>query len=185
MTTLNRVTVEYLAHEDRVRISGERAEAPPLAVWLTRRLLDRLVPELLRWVEGEGSDLPAPGQGGTTPGGPEAGPGNLPRAEVLHSFAQHAARAKLAPQAPVSVGADAEAWLAQSVNIAREGRSIRLTFRSAGGQSATLTLATQPLRQWLNILHDTYCRADWPLQVWPDWVREAGAQPQALSAVWH
>lgn len=47
---------------------------------------------------------------------------------------------------------------------------IRLTGEAAGGVPVVIWL---PLRQWLGILHDMYVKAEWPLAVWPDWVRES------------
>jgi hypothetical protein len=180
MKALQRVTIEYIAQEDRIRLSGQRAEARPLAIWLTRRLLDRLMPELLRWIEREGGDLL-----GANTSDANQNAAIVPRGDMLHSFAQQAARTRLTHQEPVRVAADDEAWLAQSVTVSCGGRAIRLTFHAASGQDATVTFTTQPLRQWLNILHDSYLKAEWPLQVWPEWVREAAPRAQIQVTVRH
>ena len=44
---LTRITTRYVAAEDRVRLAGERAGGSPVAIWLTRRLLQLLIPKLL------------------------------------------------------------------------------------------------------------------------------------------
>ena len=152
MTVLTRITAEFVAQEDRIRLSGERAGAAPLAIWVTRRLLNRLLPVLLQWLE--------------------QGAGGMPRTEVLQSFAQQAARAKHTPQPPVRVAPEGESWLVNSVDISSTPQAMRLTFKSADGREATLVLAPQPLRQWLNILHDVWTKAEWSGQVWPEWVKE-------------
>jgi hypothetical protein len=179
-TTLERITVEYVPQEDRVRLSGQRAGAAPLAIWLTRRLLDRLLAELLKWIENEAGDLPA-AKGSGARGRLQT----LPRADVLQGFAQQAARERTTPQQPVRVTPEDEAWLANSVGVGRGRSKIRLTFKSADGRTATVTLAAPLLRQWLNILHDTYRKAEWPLQVWPEWMREAGSLEAPQPAVRH
>jgi len=45
-----------------------------------------------------------------------------------------------------------------------------------------VTLAARPLRQWLDIVHDAYRKAGWPLAVWPGWLRD-GEAPADRSAV--
>ena len=50
-TTLRRITTEYIEIEDRLRISGEIADAEAVVIWLTQRLLLRLLPLLLQWLD--------------------------------------------------------------------------------------------------------------------------------------
>jgi hypothetical protein len=180
MTNLERITVEYVPQEDRVRLSGQRPGAAPLAIWLTRRLLDRLLPELVKWIENEAGDLPA-AKGSGAKGRQQT----VPRADVLQGFAQQAARERATPQPPVRVAPEDETWLVHTVSISRGRSKVRLTFKSADGRTATVTLAPPLLRQWLNILHDTYRKADWPLQVWPDWIGEAGSTARSQPPVRH
>ena len=165
MPTLERITTEYIDLEDRIRLAGEVGNAAPVVIWLTQRLLQRLVPALLQWLERQDDDIS--------------------RAEVLQSFAQQAARAELTPQAPVQAVAGCAAWLAQSVDITRSEQLLSLTFRGADGEDATLNLAAKPLRQWLSIVHDTYLKAGWPLDMWPNWIRESTLTAGQQSVVLH
>lgn len=165
MPTFERITTEYIDLEDRIRLAGEVGSAAPVVIWLTQRLLQRLLPALLQWLERQGDDMP--------------------RAEVLHSFAQQAARAELTPQAPVRAVAGCAAWLALAVDITRSEQVISLTFRGADGHDATLILAAKPLRQWLSIVHDAYLKAAWPLNVWPSWVAEGTLSAGQQSVVLH
>lgn len=163
--SLQRITTEYIDLEDRIRLAGEVENAAPVVVWLTQRLLLRLLPALLQGLERQGADTPL--------------------AEVLHGFAQQAARAELAPQTPVRAGVGSTAWLALSVDIARTEPAVSLTFRGADGQEASLTLAAKPLRQWLSILHDAYIKAEWTLEVWPEWLRECVIPTRQQAVVLH
>ena len=165
MPTFERITTEYIDLEDRIRLAGEVENVAPVVIWLTRRLLQRLLPALLQWLERQDDATP--------------------RAEVLQSFAQQAARAELTPQAPVRAVAGCAAWLAQSVDITQSEQIISLTFRGADGQDAALILAAKPLRQWLGIVHDAYLKADWPLNVWPGWIRESTLAAGQQSVVLH
>lgn len=153
MTSLKRITTEYVPQQDRIRLSGERDDsAAPLALWLTQRLFNRMLPVLLQWLERQGRELP--------------------RAETLQSFAQQAAGAKLTPQPPVRVDSASEEWLIQSVDVGSNDRLIRLTFKAEPDQAANLAFTAEQLRQWLCILHVAWIKAEWPGNVWPEWVRE-------------
>ena len=165
MTALTRITAEFVVQEDRIRLSGERAGAEPLAIWVTRRLLNRLLPVLLQWLE--------------------QAVGGMPRADVLQSFAQQAARASHTPQPPVRVAPDGESWLAHSVDVSSSPQAVRLTFKAADGRAATLTLTAQQLRQWLGILHEVWTKAEWQGEVWPEWVRGETAPVIQQSVVVH
>ena len=167
MTKLERITTEYIDVEDRIRLSGRIPNASPVVIWVTFRLLQRLLPPLLRWLEQQGAAA------------------DLPRAEVLQSFAQHAARAAAVPQPPVRATPDSAAWLARSVDFTKFDQAVRLTFRGAEGQEATMVLAPKLLRQWLGIVHDLYVKAAWPLDVWPGWVRETSTPTDPQQLVLH
>lgn len=160
--SLQRVTTEYDETEDRIRLCGEREDGTAVVVWLTQRLLRRLLPMLLEWLEQQGADMP--------------------RADLLLGLAQQAAQAELAPQQPVQAAPDSATWLAQAVDLTRTPGGVGLVFRGDGdGEAATLTLATTPLQQWLGIVHQAYGKAEWPVDLWPEWLREAArpALPQA------
>ena len=163
MADLQRLTTEYCDVEDRVRLTGAVTDQAPVVLWLTQRLLQRLVPPLVQWLEQSGRALP--------------------RADVLQSFAQHAAQAELIPQAPVRGGADSASWLVHSIEFASTDRVVRLTFKGADRHVATLTMTATLLRQWMAILHMACRKAGWPLDLWPAWMTEttAPAKPAAMA----
>jgi hypothetical protein len=161
---LQRVTTEYVETEDRIRLAGESEGEGAVVIWLTLRMLQRLLPVLVQGLEKRGS--------------------GLAHADILHSFEQQAAKADLSVQAPVCASTAKQEWMAHWVDISMpdEGAS-SMTFRGAEGEHerAVLALETKPLRQWLGIVYDAYCRAEWPTEVWPQWFKEA-AQPVAAPA---
>jgi hypothetical protein len=164
---LERITTVYVAAEDRLRLTGELASTEVQTIWLTQRLLVRLVPLLTQWLEGQHHAA--------------RGPDKL-RTELLQTFAQQAARANPAAQSPVRASAASPAWLAEAVDVKRGSSALTLTFRNTDSHSASLTLAPKPLRQWLGIVYDVCVGpAQWPAVPWPVWLHEgaAGALPQA------
>jgi hypothetical protein len=153
---LQKITTLYNEMEDRVQLAGEIEQGGAVVISLTQRLLQRMIPATLKWLAGKEDAVT--------------------RGEVLQGFAQQAARAGLEPQVPVTASADSVAWLALEIDVTDHEHSLGLTFRGAGDDAnAALILPVVALRQWLNIMHDTYVKAGWSLEQWPDWLRE-GAQ---------
>ena len=156
MPDLQRLTTEYVEAEDRIRISGEVSTGGVAVFWLTQRLLNRLLPHLLGWLDRQG-------QAG------EMG-------DLLQEFAQQAAMAAHAPEAPVVCQPESSPWLVMSVDITPSDAGMSLKFKSSEkgeGEAAGLTLDQGALRQWLNILLGQYRQAEWPMSVWPEWMNVA------------
>ncbi|MEY4756773.1 MAG: hypothetical protein RJA34_1671 [Pseudomonadota bacterium] len=154
MVTLQRITTEYVDQEDRVRFSGESNHGETISFWMTQRLLSRVIASILPWVA-QGDD---------------------PHVELKNTFAQQAARAGLEPQGPVV--APSTSLLVSTVDITQGAEHLTLTFKTSAEALAKLTLRRQDVRQWLNILHDTWRRAAWSMSVWPQWMEEGTAETE-------
>lgn len=150
MNELQRLTTEYVEAEDRIRISGELASGETVVMWLSQRLLMRLLPHLFLWLEKQSND-------------------NIPM-EIEQSFAQEAAKADLAPEAPVQRLAESQEWLVGAVDLTPNANALAMSFRSETGQRETLALQAVALRQWLEIIHALWGAAEWPSDVWPEWI---------------
>lgn len=164
MTELKRLTTSYLGVEDRIQLAGEMAGGATVVLWLTQRLMQRLLPVLLQSLEKKGIDAPYAG--------------------VLQGFAQQTAKAELVAAPPVSTGQGSLAWLVVSVDISQTAETVRLTFKGLEDQQALLVLAPKPLRQWLGIVHEAYRKAGWPMVLWPDWVLD-NAVPDTVPVMLH
>jgi hypothetical protein len=148
---LQRITTEYVDVEDRMRLSAEVKGGPPVVLWLSQRLLLRLLPGTIHWLDRQAG-------------------GDATLSHVMQGFAQHAAQAELTPQAPVRATATgSSAWLVQTVDVVVSAQLMSLTFRGGSGQAATLNLEAKPMRQWLSIVRGLCQKAGWPMQAWPDW----------------
>lgn len=161
MTELQRLTTQYDAAEDRIRLSGSTPLNETLTLWLTQRLLNRLVPLLCQGLEKQ--VLGQPGE-------------QALRVQLQQSFAQQRALAALPRQAPVQPGADSPQWRVEVVDVKQAPGGVRLVFKGAAeAQQAVLKLPTPAMRQWLGIVFEQYRRAGWATQVWPAWMEEAAA----------
>jgi hypothetical protein len=156
MVDLQRLTIHYIDNEDRIRLAGAAEAGATHVLWLTQRLLNRLVPSVVGWLEARDKERP--------------------RQLSIMSFEQEIARAALTPQAPVDAPPTAPGQLIVSVNIAAGPDAVRLVFLFNDlSEPAVFTLSSQALRQALGILYDEAKRAGWSLDVWPAWIR---AQPE-------
>ena len=182
MSTLQRLTTEYVDREDRIRLSGESEAGDTVVLWLTQRLLNRLLTPLCDWLLDQGG-----------PAARERTPSKLDHhAGLRQSFAQQAARAGLTPQPPVRPAEGLPGTLVVTVNLNAQPGLMQLDFLGATDpagvtpQLAGLALPTQNLRQWLNILFDQYRRADWPLDAWPAWMQDTTpAITTPTPQLWH
>ena len=161
-----RLSTEYVASEDRIRIVGELDDAQSVVIWMTNRMASRVVPALLQWLGKQASRSVA---------------ASAVEGRALQSFAQEAAVAEIKTQAPVTPHADSSAWLMRSVDFKGTESHISLTFRGRQGESASVRFKASELRQWLSILHLAWSKAQWPSVLWPDWIkRENPAQQQMV-----
>lgn len=149
---LQRITTHYSEIEDRIRLSGQDDLGRGVTIWLTLRLMQRLLPPLIEWLAK---------QYDFTPG-----------ADILLGFAQQAAKAELKAEAPVEVESGDAVWVASVLDLAYFDQAVRLTFNDTKRHQAVMILESKPLRQWLSIVLDAYIKAVWPLDVWPHWMLE-------------
>lgn len=150
MLELQRLTTEYIDAEDRMRLTAEIRPGETLVLWLSQRLLMRLLPHLFLWLEKQGSTA-------------------FP-AEIEQSLEQRAASENMSAEAPVQRSGDSRSWLVEAVDMSAGGNALRLSFRRAGEDVASLSLPPGPMRQWLTILHTLWEIAEWPAGVWPEWM---------------
>lgn len=156
---LQRLTTRYHETEDRILITGALDGDRTVALWFGCRLLLRLLPVLLRWLEK---------QAGT----------DIRHNPMIQHFSWQAAEATLTPQAPVAVQADSHTWLVTTVDIQQGQEIISLNFRGeVEPMQVRLNLDARFLRQWLSILHGQWQQAEWPAAVWPAWLSEFQAAP--------
>lgn len=160
MADLQRLTTEYVDAEDRIRLTGELAPGQVNVLWLTQRLLSRLLPHLFQWLQQHS---------------PVAVADTISTAqmEALQGLAQLAARTELSPQPPVEASASSAVWLVTEVQVTQTSAWVKLAFKGPPPDvSVSLHFEPQPLRQWLTIVRDQYKRGQWPMTNWPHWAAE-------------
>lgn len=161
MPALDRLTTSYSDSEDRLRVAGQHAESDgTVALWLTRRLANRLVEVLTQWLD----EAVREGQAVFDSG-------------LHHAWAQEAATRQMEPAEPVAVAHDSPPGLVVSVDLSRDDEHYCVIFRTLGDRQDDppfVRFAATELRQWLGIVYSLYRAADWPLESWPEWIANAG-----------
>lgn len=169
---IEKLTTRYDENQDRICVDGQSTSGEVATLWLTNRLLLRLLPQLF--------EIVAPGAGVDH------------NAETVAAWELATARTRQKPQKavlpPPAVRQPASAragkrtvepppqpsgWLVQSINIKSSATRTLLVFRTASGEEASVAFTAEQLRQWLSIVHGQWRRAGWPLAVWPGWVKKA------------
>jgi hypothetical protein len=162
---LQRLTTEYVDAEDRMRLTGEIRPGETLVLWLSQRLLMRLLPHLFLWLEKQGS-TPFP-------------------VEIEQSFEQQAALANLSLEAPVQRTRDSKAWMVEAVDMTAGDHALRLSFRRQGEETVSLTMPALAMRQWLTIIRSLWGMAEWHEGLWPEWVQSVTAKAVATGRQLH
>ncbi len=161
MSVAQRFTTEFVDYEDRLRVSSELPNNQVVVLWLTRRLLDRLVSHLAGMLERETAQAPEP--------------------ELQQAFAQQAAatthqqQSEAQQQAPVTPerAQSVSEWLVYEVDLTQAQQGVSLRFRGRQPEQVVeLGMPALLLRQWLGIVHGQYRRAQWPMEAWPQWMNE-------------
>ena len=154
---LGRITTQYIDNEDRIRVLGESSEGTTCEIWLTHRLMDRLVENLLSNVQNEGT--------------PD---------KALQVFEQEVASSTLPKQSPVEKDNQIISWLAIAIDINRDNKNISLIFKEEKSNSASISFQTVEIRQWLSIIYNAYKLAGWSLEEWPEWFKKS--KEEAVSS---
>ena len=167
MLPLLRLTSSYINTEDRFQFLGVTDDNTTVTLWMTQRLLLRIIPPLLEWVEQQ------------TPGQLNAAPTGQSDNDMLLVFAQQAARANYKTMPAVSHDPQGRSALISSVDVGRFSAGIRLVFKAEDQAVAGIVLDAEQLRHWLDIMRRQWKKARWPDNIWPPWLSSADISASA------
>ncbi len=166
-----KLTTRYDEYQDRICVDGQTAHGEVVTLWLTYRLLQRLLPLLLEII---------------TPL-----PGSAPDVETLAAWELNKARAQQKPQkaverpplqVPSGVGEmmaspAAPIWLVERVDLKGSPALTNMAFRTGTGEAASISFSVEQLRQWVAIVYGQWQIAGWAPTVWPDWIKGVAETP--------
>ncbi|MBM2295076.1 hypothetical protein JQX09_24460 [Sulfitobacter pseudonitzschiae] len=162
MNDVRRFTTDYIAVEDRIRMSVEHRDRSVQILWLTRPLLKNLLVALIKAIDAApsvGNDVDDVSMKGT----------------AYKRFTQQAAEASLTSQSPVRApSSDTQAVVAMlvtSITVRKEQTVLTMEFNGGDRLLEAIPFSTEALRQWLAVLYKCYRRADWEGDFWPTWIK--------------
>lgn len=151
MVILKKVTVQYVRNEDRIRMTAEPDNNPPVVFWLTLRMSRLLVKSLCDHLER------------TTPTQP------VIDRDMSLTCRQRDAEWQLQPSAPVLHTNATSNFVPDRIDVSFSPKSAAIAFPLGISERAEMNMSPQELRQWLSLLFRMFREADWPLDIWPKW----------------
>lgn len=146
-------TARYDPIEDRICLNAVDASGGKQAIFLTRRLMDQIIPVVAKHLE-------------------EKTPKGVP-ADVVQSMTQERVRqARKAEPPPEPVLADLETprWLCTTIQMQKQPAGLAVTLTGDAACKAQIPLADSHLRTVLDIFRNSYVKAGWDLRVFPEWL---------------
>jgi len=147
-------TARYDPVEDRLRFDAVDAQGGKQAIFLTRRLTDRVIPVLVSHLEGKT---------------PEGMPADL--AQGMSQSRARQARQTGEETPAVAVDAETPHWLCWTIHVQKAPNGLNVTFTDDARVSAVMPMVEANLRAVLDMLLDLYGRAGWPTQPFPEWMK--------------
>ena len=164
MSSLQRITTNYNEQEDRLTIAGLTDENETVSLWLTMRLVSRLISHCLGLLE---KDLPESKKVSNL---------NEHSKKSVQSFAQQSAEAQVGQETAVKVTDNSPKLLVIEIDIKNTSDGVTLIFKQEFGNDYEIFLNSQQLRQWLGMLHTVWQKTEWPTNIWPDWMSTSRSQ---------
>ena len=167
---IERITTRYSPTQDRMAMAGDLPGSLPVVLWLSQRLLLRLLPRLFQWLQLQSAADVKLAHG--------AAEQSALAVHAVQRFAQEAAAQQLTAQPPVHTPVHTPQALVEAVSIGQSALWIHLEFQGVGDAlPVAMVLSAPALRQWLVIVQRQWREAQWPVDVWPGWLVEAADGP--------
>ena len=162
-----KITITYDEAQDRLlwvlALNPENTQSR--SYWVTQRMSRRLIETLISWIE----------KNTKKPVGLDS--------NVIQGWEQAAAQQQFQPSEGVTWQAHQQA-LASTIDISFNQEIIHIIFKD-GEKPTCLSLKELELRHILNILYTTFQKADWPTDVWPNWITGSTDVPHSQKTALH
>lgn len=95
---------------------------------------------------------------------------------VVQGYLQQQAKENKKPARPIDRKPDVTSLVAK-LQLRTSPKAIAITLPLPNGNDSVLAFKPAEARQWLDILYQQYCVAEWPLSIWPAWIKSEPATP--------
>ena len=158
MRKLLRITTRYNEIEDRIRIDADSNEEKAITLWFTQRLLIRLAKNCLEFLSSKPPELK------------KLSSGDRKAQEEFQSLLQQSAERKTQGEDAVKVCDDSPILFVKAIDVKHSGEEVVLVFRETTENQAMIAMSLEQLGQWLSILSQIWQQAEWPMEIWPNWI---------------
>ncbi len=172
---LTRLTTRYVENEDRFLISAD-SDVGVVKLWLTQRLLKRLLPHLIEWV-GKSSEsiVQEPSESPVDNQSLQDNTGTDTKQSASADNDQQAVSQMVAQYRKPTPSVDADkavmSCLVHTLKFQPRDKIVRILFELPDDE-AILLLQEEHARIWLDVLYRHWQQAQWP-DIWPDWMKQA------------
>ncbi|MFA5631177.1 MAG: hypothetical protein WC997_06680 [Porticoccaceae bacterium] len=153
---LHKVTLRYSKVEDRVRMDAQTEAGEVVAFWLTQRLCRELISPFVTYFNN--ADVACT----------SASPQSI---SAVQGFLHHEAKVHKKRALPVAREKAVRVVLPSRAQVRTSSKVIQIALPLQENTMAVLAMRPDEARQWLDILYQQYRRAEWPLDIWPQWIR--------------
>ena len=168
MSEIHRFSLIYDPAEDRLGWDTEDQDGATTRLWLTQRLTRALLTAILPMVRSSvATDLPAAHQA------------------TVQSWEQAAAMADFGKVPAVQTKTESTVGLVRQVNLTPKDDTMIVNFEFGEGETRTLGIGQPQLRQTLTVIYRLHIAAQWPLDLWPDWIKDPSPAPSGETPVRH
>lgn len=165
--SLERITTEYIELEDRIRLASLTDDNQTISIWLTMRLLRRLITHCLNLLAK------------STPGLEKAPTQNEKSRKSIQNFVQKSAEQQIVVETAVTVTENSPDYLAAEIDVRNDYAGVTIIFKDEFNSNYSIYLNNRQLRQWLSMLHMIWQKAEWSTLIWPDWM---SSDPQETAS---
>ncbi len=174
LITLQKITVNYVAEEDRLKLTAAAHQDQTVIYWLTRRMLGVLLTPMFEWLNKRVEN---------SFGGIGEGSWQLRSQETKLTMASNAAQAKMHREEPVIASAESIEQILKSVDVRAEKDRFLILLPIDNAHRGVIPFEQDTLLQWLGIIYRVQHDADWRLPQWPSWFIENQTQTkQAIQS---
>lgn len=161
-----RLTTLFDEAEDRLDLRLAGGETAGLRVWVTQRLMGRLLPSLFQLLDSDRAEA-----------------WQATRVTVLNRMAALTGQPATLP--PVQAERIGTTILAFEVDVRIGPDLLVMVWRSREGQEISIPFDHEMLDAWLDVLRRCYRMAGWPEPAWPDWMKAEAPTPRNTLALLH
>jgi hypothetical protein len=123
-------------------------------IFLTRRLVDRVIPVLVSHLEGKT---------------PEGVPADL--AQGMSQSRARQARQTGDTSPAVVAESGTPTWLCRTIHVQKSRQELNVIFTDDARINAVMPMVEANLRAVLDILLELYTKANWPTEPFPEWMK--------------